>query len=344
MIAADTPQAAPDVPMEAAEQQPWPEVEQPSPPVVAEAPERGHGCIVDLILRFFYFLFHTIALIVIGAAMFGAAGWGAYYLVQREVRGAEVAVPNLAGLKLDKAMEAVEKLEGADLSLRVSEREFSETVGEGEIISQFPPEGTHVKAGTAIRVKQSKGTTRVTVPDVRGQDYRQVEVDLPNLVVGEKSFITDPSLKKDLVIAQDPPQQSQQFRGTAINLLVSLGPDTRRILMPRLIGRTTFEATEELGKLGLSAPTETKEPNPGKEEDLIFAQDPAPGTLVARDVATRVTVTSNVGHLSNSSPSPNSGSRPSPAPALGAVPTPAPTPAAPVPTPAPIPDMPPALP
>jgi beta-lactam-binding protein with PASTA domain len=302
--------------------------ETPSPAV--EAPLRGHGCMVDLILRFFYFLFHTIALLVLGAAMFGLAGWGAYYLVQREIRGAEVAAPNLAGLKLDKAMEALQKPDGADLSLRVSEREFSETVGEGEIISQFPPEGTHVKAGTVIRVKQSKGTTRVSCPDVLGKPYLNAGIELrnANLVEGEKSYIADANIRKDSVVAQDPPPKSLQFRGSPVNFLISLGPETRRILMPTLTDLTIVEATDRLAKLELSSvPTVTEEPRPDMDDGLIFGQDPAPGASVARDAPIRVTVVRNAGRLPSPSPSPGHGPRPSPPP-----------------TPAPMPDMPPARP
>ena len=318
MIASDILQAPPDTaPAEA--------------PAYVEPPVRRRGCLVDLILRFFYFLLHTIALLLVGAAMFGLAGWYAYHLVQRQIQGEEVTAPNLAGLKLDKAMEALAKPGGGDLGLRVSEREFSETVGEGEIISQVPPAMTRVKAGTVIRVKESKGTTKVACPDVRGKPYLDAGILLrnANLTEGEKSFAADPSLKKDYVIAQAPAPGSLQFRGTPVNLLVSLGSEARFILMPSLADLPFIEAQQRLAELGLPAPTKVEAPSPGTEEDFVIAQDPAPGASVAPDAPIKVTVASNLGRRPSPSPSPS----PAAGPASPSVPTPEPTP-----------DMPPAIP
>lgn len=263
----------------------------------AAPPEaKKRGFFTDLLLRFVFFQIQIVKILLVAVFVFVLAGWGGYYLIQHQLKKAEILVPNIAGLRLEKAVQILHAKE-LDLSLKIEKMEYSDLVEEGEIISQFPRAGTFVKSGAVVRVNVSEGTTRVSCPDVRGKNDFQAGIDLRKVDLNEggKTFLPDPDLKRNLVIAQDPPPGTLLDRGAKVHLLVSLGPKPTRILMPRLVDLTLVEAQELLAPLGLRISTFREEPFPEKDDGIIWRQDPPSGATVAPDAAIGVTLVWNIG-------------------------------------------------
>lgn len=257
---------------------------------------KGRGFLADLVVRFCFFLLQIIKVCFLSALVFSLAGAGAFLIVQRRIRGNEVETPNIAGLQVEKAVERLHEL-NLDLSIKMEGAEFSDLAPQGAIIAQVPPAGKRVKAGSAMRVRVSRGTTLIPCPDLRGKNHLEAGILLrqADLREGEESFLAAAEVNKDLVIAHNPAPGSYVERKTAVDLLVSLGPALPEILMPDLTNMTVAEAQELLEYLRLEIQGVEEGPCPGKDDGLVFRQDPEAGATVAPGTSVRVTVVSNLG-------------------------------------------------
>ncbi|GAF69066.1 unnamed protein product [marine sediment metagenome] len=202
-------------------------------------------------------------------------------------------MPNLVGISPN---EALEKLRPHNLSLKLDQKEYSEIVREGDIISQYPFPGTRAKAGAAVKAILSKGPTLIQVPDLRGERYLNAGVKLRalDLQVGKTSYLYNDEVKKGHVITHDPLPQSGVPRKYAVNLLVSSGPPPRTFPMPDLVNSTLKEAQSLLAKLNLTIDQITEKEQPGAEKGIILAHSPPQGTPVSNETKISVVIASGL--------------------------------------------------
>jgi beta-lactam-binding protein with PASTA domain len=265
------------------------------PEWTSQAP-RKRSAASDLFLRFLFFVFQIVKIGVVSAAVFGLAGAAAYYIVENQIRGREVVVPSVVGMRIEKALEEGHKPD-LDLGIKLEKLEYSDLAGEGEIVSQDPSPGRRVKKGADIRVRVSQGPTLVACPDVRGTNYLEAGIKIRevDLLEGPRSAVPDAKIERDMVIAQDPPAGTLVERRSPVGLLVSVGPPQARILMPTLVDLTQEEAAQALEGLGLSIQSVVEEPLEGRDNGLIFRQDPPEGSVVSAGQKITVTVVNNLG-------------------------------------------------
>ena len=81
------------------------------------------------------------------------------------IHGQEVTVPAIVGLAPADAERAVT---AQGLQMTIERQYYSAQIPEGRVMSQLPVPGTKVRRGWQVRVAQSLGRTRVTIPDVTG--------------------------------------------------------------------------------------------------------------------------------------------------------------------------------
>ena len=87
-----------------------------------------------------------------------------------------LTVPSLGGMSADAAKTAIE-----DLGLVATPTEaFSDTVAEGQVISQQTNEGTILHRGDTVAYTVSKGPEKVAVPDVVGRQRQEARTILEN--------------------------------------------------------------------------------------------------------------------------------------------------------------------
>ncbi|MFW6286320.1 MAG: PASTA domain-containing protein [Candidatus Sumerlaeota bacterium] len=248
----------------------------------------------DLLERVLYFWWQVVVLLVVAIASFAAAGWGGYMLVSRHVKAREVPVPNLMGYQVEQAAQLLHDKD-TELAIQIDGRRYSDEIAAGEILSQHPGGNTFAKAGSIVRVVVSMGTSRVECPDVRGVEYLEAGINLrqKDLVEGRKSFMHDGKVERDLVIAQNPAAGTPLLRGTEVHLLVSLGKEPERFLMPNVPDTPVTEARILLSNMGFSDVTVDAGAFPGKSNNLVFRCDPAPGSVIGPDTEIKLTVVKN---------------------------------------------------
>jgi beta-lactam-binding protein with PASTA domain len=200
------------------------------------------------------------------------------------VHGREVAVPKLIGLSPAEA----ERVAAADgLLLQRESRFYSPDVPEGHILQQLPAPGTTVRRGWRVRVAESLGPQRVSIPNVVGQSQRAAEINLARrgLEAGSIAVAHVPGVPAGQIAAQDPPAGSEGVLSPRINLLLSApaepgaapangeftsaqtaweNPDAqeapRSFVMPNFIGRTLGAARVAITDAGFKLGAVTARP------------------------------------------------------------------------------------
>lgn len=136
----------------------------------------------------------------------------------------EFSVPNVVGRDESEAREI---LEDADLNPK---RDYvnSDTVPEGQVVSQTPDAGSSAKKGDTVIYYISSGPELVTVPYVIGKSEAQgrAELEAAGLSVGNVTPQYDDNVAEGLIISQGISSGSQQNKGTAVDLVVSQGKQT----------------------------------------------------------------------------------------------------------------------
>lgn len=137
-----------------------------------------------------------------------------------------VTVPDVAGMTQEAASAA---LEAAGLAAGTVARQCSETVPAGLVISQDPAAGVTVDAGSDVALLVSLGscTVPVTVPNVVGQTPSEAVavVQAAGLLVGSLTQEYSGAVPAGLVLSQNPAACASVPAGTAVALVISLGPN-----------------------------------------------------------------------------------------------------------------------
>lgn len=136
---------------------------------------------------------------------------------------ATIAVPNVVGFA--QAMAEADII-AASLVVGNASSQSDNTVPAGNVISQNPVSGTLVTSGSAVDLVVSLGPAMISVPNVVGQAQATAEANIVavNLVVGTVSSQNDNSIPAGNVISQNPLAGSMVGAGTAVDLIISLGP------------------------------------------------------------------------------------------------------------------------
>jgi serine/threonine-protein kinase len=111
----------------------------------------------------------------------------------------------------------------AKLGLNVqTTRTSSDTINQGNVISQDPRAGTEVSKGDTVTLTISTGKQKVEVPNLAGFTVSTARQALSNL--GLRSPTDDSLNPSDLVARTDPPAGTQVDKSTTVNLITTLSP------------------------------------------------------------------------------------------------------------------------
>lgn len=190
----------------------------------------------------------------------------------------KVAVPALVRLQPEKAKDIL-KSNGL-LFMMDSSGDYSNDIGAGKIISQYPTEGTEVKKGRRIWVRISKGLKSVELPSLRGLSLRQAEITLQQLglKMGRVKQIQNANFPSGAVIGTLPVANSHLEKGRSVEIELSLGKDAQPTGLPSLTGLTLSQAKEQVQKLGLKLGKVTIKKDPHSLPNTVLSQSPPAGS------------------------------------------------------------------
>jgi beta-lactam-binding protein with PASTA domain len=188
--------------------------------------------------------FALLALVLVIVAMVSALT-----AMRFAIHGQEVAVPPLVGLS---PMEAERAVAGLGLQVSIERQYYSPQIPEGKIMSQLPLPGTKVRHGWQVRVAQSLGPMRVTIPDVTGESEHAAELNIRRrgLDVSSMAQVQALDIPADQVLAQSPTANAAQVAAPKISLLVTTTAEPQAFVMPSFVGRPLGSVSRSLQDAG----------------------------------------------------------------------------------------------
>ena len=190
----------------------------------------------------------------------------------------QVDVPDVRGMTED---EARDELNDKNLGMRVSGREASVEYDEGEIISQDPGDGEKVDEHTTIEVVVSTGpeTKMVKVPNVVDAKEADAEKEIEDAgLIVKKEFEASDDVDAGRVISVSPDAGTEVEEGSEVTIVVSTGPETKMVAVPKLVGREAADAEAALTSAGLvGSVTEQYSDEPAGQ---VISQSPLEGEQV----------------------------------------------------------------
>jgi eukaryotic-like serine/threonine-protein kinase len=137
----------------------------------------------------------------------------------------------------------------------------------------------------------SSSGTEVVVPTVINQPQDQATNALKAAGFKVKAQTADNDQPAGVVVDQDPKPEAKAHKGDTVTIFVSKGPP--QVTVPTEVGKNVDDATTELEQLGLTPiPRAQTSDHPQGE---VLAQDPQPGTQVAKNSTVTLTVSSGTG-------------------------------------------------
>lgn len=184
-------------------------------------------------------------------AMSTVALLSALITMRLAIHTAEVEVPNLGGMTVE---DAGEKTGSARLNLTVENRFYSTTVPAGRVLSQSPAAGSTVRKGWHVRVTESLGPQRVSIPDTVGMNEHDAGMAIrrASLDLGTLAYLPSPGTA-DTVLAQTPPANAEGVDKPEVGLLLSQ-PETaapKVYVMPNLVGMSFSAANAKMKEMDL---------------------------------------------------------------------------------------------
>jgi beta-lactam-binding protein with PASTA domain len=198
------------------------------------------------------------------------------------IHGAEVRVPNLVGLSIT---DAVRKTSGVGLNLGVDNKYYSVDLPAGRVLSQYPAPGTVVRREWRMRITESLGPQKVTIPDVVGKAERDAAIALKKagLELDGTSQMPFPYVPVGTVIAQNPQKGAQGVARPSVSLLVSSdsGVVGKTFVMPQLVGMPFATATTLISRAGFKlGPMEDDNSAPSDDDDTKPQGPPVPPGII----------------------------------------------------------------
>jgi serine/threonine-protein kinase len=193
-----------------------------------------------------------------------------------------VTVPEVSGLTEKQATAALEE-EG----LRVDPGfAFDDTVPEGRAIGTQPAVGTELPADSVVKLRISRGSNKVEVPDVVGLDDQQALSVLSDSELGGNVVQRDDDAPAGQVVGQSPGPGRMVKAGSPVTIFVSSGA----ISVPDVTGLTRKQAVTEIKRAGFT-PSVTEEPTTDSSESgRVLNQFPPSGSRGQRGDLVTITV------------------------------------------------------
>ena len=136
-------------------------------------------------------------------------------------------MPDLENRSMAEVTVMMQDLKGKyDLTIEEAEKQYSDEVTEGHVISFEPEKGSELKKGDTVRVVLSKGPQPIPVVSVVKitPDMARTMLQMVGLDLAEPTYESSTEVEEGLIIRQDP-ATGEVAPGTKINVVVSSGPE-----------------------------------------------------------------------------------------------------------------------
>lgn len=216
-------------------------------------------------------------------ALLAAAAAGAFLVALRPAE--QTQVPNVTGQEL---VQTVIDLQERGLIPFVQLRYFSDPLMKGRVIGQDPSAGTTVRVGRRVNLVVSQGAIVEEVGSYIDRPLADVQTELLALFstsdqllsIGNISYVFH-SKPAGTVIEQRPAPGTDIVGPTALNLVVSRGPEIARTALPTYLGLSWEDAVAILSRDNIPFVFKLEAQPTIGPDGVVVGQSPEPQTEVA---------------------------------------------------------------
>ncbi|HZA26511.1 MAG TPA: PASTA domain-containing protein, partial [Actinomycetota bacterium] len=194
-------------------------------------------------------------LVLTTALVVALVGVAAFLLVRElTASGTQVRVPEVVGRQEDVARSLLERQ-----GFSVAREEEASDQDAGVVIDQVPEPGDVVDQGSEVTIVVSQGPEMVDVPDLTGFTEQEAadELETVELTVGQTTEEASEEFDPGQVIRQSPGPDEQAPAGSAVDLVISSGPET--VVVPSVICDELEVARDKIRDAGLKLKRGTPE-------------------------------------------------------------------------------------
>lgn len=180
------------------------------------------------------------------------AGTGAYLSITLLFKPADtVIVPDLVG---GEVLAALEILSDLGLNTRVKATTYHDQLPKNHVIDQDPEPGTAIKPGRDVKIRVSRGSERVVMPNLTGLSDQQGRILLMENGLCQGAVAQIPRLRESAgqIVAQYPSAGTTVLRNTCVDLLISQDAARPTFAMVDLTGLSLERAIRHLEQLRLT--------------------------------------------------------------------------------------------
>ena len=193
----------------------------------------------------------------------------------------EEIIPDVAGM--DEAA-AQKMLNDKGFSKVTTEAVYSEET-QGTVIGTDPAAGTKTAKTTEIKMKVSKGSEKITVPNVVGMSENDAKNEIVNAGLQVSSVDTEYNENYEAgIVTRQEPSGGKVEKGTSVSLTVSLGKKPeKKPTVPSVAGTSESNANQMIINAGLTpSSTVTYQASDSVPAGCVISCSPAAGTEVAK--------------------------------------------------------------
>ena len=169
------------------------------------------------------------------------------------IHGAEVTIPDFRGMTVAGSHAPRAIVLGVNLS--VDNRFYSADVPADRVLTQSPAPGTVVRREWHVRITQSLGPQKVSIPNVVGLEERLATITIRRLGldIGTIAHMPVDNVPPGTVVAQNPPADAAGVERPTVSLLIATpqAPSSNGVVMPDLTGQTATAASYAVTHAGL---------------------------------------------------------------------------------------------
>ncbi|MGW8331028.1 Stk1 family PASTA domain-containing Ser/Thr kinase [Streptomyces sp. NPDC055808] len=209
-------------------------------------------------------------------------GAGVWYINS----GQFTRVPALIGQTEDAAKK---KLSGAGLDVKKVDRQFSDTVERGQVVSTDPATGARIRGNGAVTLVVSRGPETAQVPQLDGMplDRAKDELQKAGFAPGDTSSEFSDGVAQGSVIRTDPAAGVKRHTDTAVSLVISKGAP---VDVPGVVGDSVADATAALQDAGLKVTVAPDQVESQQDAGKVAAQSAAEHARLAKGDSVTLTV------------------------------------------------------
>jgi serine/threonine-protein kinase len=190
-----------------------------------------------------------------------------------------VIVPDVRGMSEQQAKRLLERMA---LEVRIERRQHESEIPEGYVVAQRPRPNDTVKERRTVSLTLSLGASTQRVPELKDLSLRQGRLVLAQhkLQTGRVARVLHEGDARETVLSCSPGSGEQVTEGAEVDLLVGVGGQPRRYLMPSLEGQDLLFIREKLEKLGFRIGNIRYEPRRDVYPNTIIGQAPLAGVMI----------------------------------------------------------------